>query len=207
MQYRLNLPADYDIDIIRQRIASAGPLFDHTPGLGLKAFMLREKGVDGSPLHQYAPFYLWADSAAAATFLWDGGGFARVVASFGRPVVQTWIGGGYHRAAAFTQPITHAVRRVAPIPADADPAETATVVGAAVRDRLAEPGLHSIAWAVDPRTWESMTFALHAGRPDPSDGELYQVPHVSAPHEPALLGPGTTPGQPTGRGAGGTHPA
>ncbi|MFI2271274.1 MULTISPECIES: DUF4865 family protein [Catenuloplanes] len=186
MQYRMSLPADYDMDIIRRRIAAGGPRFDGTPGLGLKAFLMRESGVDGSPVHQYAPFYLWTDSAAAARFLWAGGGFAGVVASFGRPVVQTWIGGGYHRGAAFHEPITHAVRQVAPIPVDADPAGTAAEVGAAVRDRLGEDGLHSIAWAVDPRTWETMTFALHAGRPDPRGGELYQAPYVCAPHEPEL---------------------
>ncbi|WP_307248589.1 DUF4865 family protein [Catenuloplanes indicus] len=182
MQYRLSLPADYDMDIIRRRIAAGGPRFDGTPGLGLKAFLMRERGVDGSPLNQYAPFYLWADSAAAARFLWGGGGFAGVIDSFGRPVVETWIGGGHHRGPAFHQRITHAVRNVARMPVDADPSGAAAEASVAVRDRLGEDGLHSIAWAVDPRSWEVITFSLHAGRPDRCDGELYQAPHVSAPH-------------------------
>jgi hypothetical protein len=188
MNYQMSLPSEYDVDSLRTGIPRAGKRFDDVPGLGIKAWLLRQKGVDGSPLNQYAPFYLWSDLSAAATFLWDNDEFSGLVDWLGRPVVQTWVGGGYHRGPAFGETVTHAVRTVTRLAPDIAPAETATELRAAVGQRLDEPGLHSIAWAIDPRTWESLTFVMHSRRPDPRGGELYEVPYVSmsAPDEVAL---------------------
>src|SRR5580658_6912206 len=58
-QYSVTLPADYDMGIIRQRVATKGPSFDDFPGLGVKVFMVREKGRHGAEGNQYAPLYLW----------------------------------------------------------------------------------------------------------------------------------------------------
>jgi len=60
MQYEITLPADYDMKIIRNRVEKRGHLLDTFPGLGLKAYLIRERGMDDSPINQYAPFYLWA---------------------------------------------------------------------------------------------------------------------------------------------------
>lgn len=125
MNYQLSLPADYDVDSIRRRIPAIGKRFDAVPGLGLKAFLLREQGVEGSPVNQYAPFYLWTDAAAATSFLLNGGGFAGVVKRYGRPTVQTWLGGTYLRGRAYDLTVTHAVRLLSRVPSDSDPAETA----------------------------------------------------------------------------------
>ena len=46
-QYAVTLPADYDMQIIRRRVATKGPAFDDFPGLGVKVFMIREKGCFG----------------------------------------------------------------------------------------------------------------------------------------------------------------
>src|SRR5262245_18584564 len=42
-QYTVTLPADYDVQIIRERVASKAPAFDDFPGLGVKVFMIRQK--------------------------------------------------------------------------------------------------------------------------------------------------------------------
>lgn len=55
MQYELTLPADYDTGIVRARVARVGHLLDDWTGLGVKAYLLRERGVHGSPVSQYAP--------------------------------------------------------------------------------------------------------------------------------------------------------
>ena len=59
MQYEITLPADYDMTVVRDRVARVGHLLDAWDGLGFKAYLMRERGVDGSPVNQYAPFYLW----------------------------------------------------------------------------------------------------------------------------------------------------
>lgn len=68
-QYEITLPADYDMGVIRQRVAVGGRLLDDRAGLGLKAYVIRERGVDGSPVNQYAPVHLWNDTGAMAHFL------------------------------------------------------------------------------------------------------------------------------------------
>ncbi len=69
MQYEITLPADYDMAIIRDRVARKGALTDDFDGLGLKVYGIRELGVDGSPVNQYAPFYLWASLDGMNRFL------------------------------------------------------------------------------------------------------------------------------------------
>lgn len=93
MQYEITLPADYDTGIIRERVATRGHLLDDFPGLGLKAYLMRER-AEGSPVNQYAPFYLWAAPEGMNGFLW-GPGFQGIVDDFGRPVVQHWTGLAY----------------------------------------------------------------------------------------------------------------
>ena len=56
MQYTFTLPADYDMDIIRQRVTTKGPAVDGFPGLGFKAFLYTRRG-DHGPENLYAPFF------------------------------------------------------------------------------------------------------------------------------------------------------
>lgn len=183
MQYTIGLPADYDMAVIRERVARSGHVLDRYPGLGVKAFLVREKGVDGSPVNEYAPFYLWNDAAGAASFLWSGVGFTAIVRDFGRPVVQTWVGGTSRALSADLEAARYAVRTTRTLGPDADvvavTAETDRHLAAALR----EPGTLLAAYGVDPRTWQLVTFTLHADRPGALDGDViaYEVLHVSAP--------------------------
>jgi Domain of unknown function (DUF4865) len=55
MQYEVNLPADYDMGIVRHRVETRGSTLDAFPGLGLMAYMIREGGKAGSQIDQYGP--------------------------------------------------------------------------------------------------------------------------------------------------------
>jgi hypothetical protein len=186
LNYQLSLPHTFDMAALRARIPSIGARFDAVPGIGAKAFLVREKGVNGSPLNQYAPFYLFTSESAAAAFLWEGEEFSGVVAAYGRPVAQTWIGGGYLRGPAIATTPSWAVRRVTRLPVDEAPARTAAAAHDSLLKRANESGLHSAAFGIDPRTWELVAFSMHVERPDPKDGELYEVVHLSAPDEAGL---------------------
>jgi hypothetical protein len=90
MQYGFVLPADYDMAIIRRRIAERGHATDGLPGLAFKAYLWAERGGRlPSRDNLYAPFYLWRDVEGMNAFL-GGPGFARLAQDFGRPVVQVW---------------------------------------------------------------------------------------------------------------------
>ncbi|MDL5199926.1 DUF4865 family protein [Streptomyces sp. ALI-76-A] len=180
MQYELTLPADYDTGIIRDRVARLGHLLDTWEGLGLKAYLLRERGRDGSPVNQYAPFYLWDTARGMNTFLW-GGAFQRLSDDFGRPPVRQWTGVAYEEGGAARSPARVAVRCRRPVP---DGAEWAAVMADAVREtgRLArQDGAVLAAAAVDTERWELVHFSLWEHETPAADGDVFRVLHVSAP--------------------------
>lgn len=175
MQYEITLPADYDMGVIRTRVATRGSALDGFAGLGLKAYCARERGVDGSPVNQYAPFYLWRAVEGMNAFLW-GPGFRGLSADFGRPVVRQWTGLAFEPGDLDRVPVA-ATRTTTRLPADADPAEA---VDQAVSDLAAGDGAHSTALAVDTHRWELMKFTLWHGEA-PAEGVRYQVLHLSRP--------------------------
>lgn len=189
-QYEITLPADYDMRIVRDRVAKGGHALDDRAGLGLKAYAIRERGVDGSPVNQYAPFYLWNEPGAMARFLVGGGGFQNIVRDFGRPRVQHWTGVACHAGPARTALVRAASRRLTSIAADADPDGTGLALSALVEREAEElrrlsrlDGVHTAALAVDPHHWRLLRFVLWE-RTSAADGEAterYEVLHLSAP--------------------------
>jgi hypothetical protein len=171
MQYEINLPADYDMQIIRKRVETRGHLLDGFDGLGLKAYLIRE----GGPVNQYAPFYLWRSTTGMNRFLWGGGGFQGIVADFGRPPVRHWTGVAFEYGPERDGVPRAATRRSRRLPEDEDPS-------AAVERALAElrtgAGMHSTAIAVDPTSWELVHFTLWT-EPKAGPGTRYEVLHLS----------------------------
>ncbi|MEU2234419.1 DUF4865 family protein [Streptomyces vietnamensis] len=185
MQYEITLPADYDMEIIRRRVATRGHLLDAFPGLGLKAYLTREREA-GSPVNQYAPFYLWASPEGMNSFLW-GPGFQGIVNDFGRPVVQHWTGLAYEEGPAAASAPGAATRRRTPLGEGVPPGEAVAEAVTRHAREARRDGVVASALAVDPRHWELLAFTLWAGPEAPADeGERFRVLHLSAPGRSAL---------------------
>lgn len=181
MNYRITLPADYDMGVIRQRVATRGHLLDAFAGLGLKAYLIRERGVDGSPVNEYAPFYLWNTPQGMNSFLW-GPGFQGVIDDFGRPVVEHWAGLGFARGPAVAEVPRAAGRRSWQLAPGERPSEVIEREVKELRALAARPGVHSAALLIDPRHWELLRFTLWRDTaPDEPDTERFQVLHLSRP--------------------------
>jgi hypothetical protein len=163
MQYEITLPADYDMAIIRRRVATKGAMTDDFEGLGLKAYGIRERGVDGSPVNQYAPFYLWASVEGMNRFLW-GAGFGGLSRDFGRPIVRQWTGLAFEHGPASDAAPGVATRRTETIAGDADATAAIEAAVAATRERARASEVHSTALAVDTSAWELVQFTLWARR-------------------------------------------
>ena len=172
MQYEISLPTDYDMDIIRRRVEKAAPTLDDFAGLALKAYVIRPG--------QYSPFYLWHDVEAMNRFLWFGGGFGRILDSFGRPTVQHWLGLATETGPAHDRPPRGASRQVEALSPDADP--MAAVAGAIERaaERAKRADVHTVAAGIDPRTWQLVQFTLWEGAAA-ADEQRYELLHLSAP--------------------------
>ncbi|MET7642901.1 DUF4865 family protein [Streptomyces sp. NPDC005426] len=184
MQYEITLPADYHMGIIRDRVATRGHLMDAFPGLGLKAYLMRERGED-SPVNQYAPLYLWTTPEGMNSFL-RGPGFHGIVQDFGRPDVQHWTGLSYAEGPSPAALPRSATRLRSPVAPSAAPADA---VGVALEEsrRLAKaPGAVATALAAHPRHGELLHFTLW-DHPAPQEaGDRYEVLHLSRPEREQL---------------------
>jgi hypothetical protein len=185
-QYPIALPADYDMNIIRRRVASRGPAYDNFPGLGFKAFLISERGRGGAVVNQYAPFYVWRDAEA----IWDfvaGEGFRGIIDSFGRPNVLTWLTWGVAvRPGLQPGAIRSATRKDIPVPTKLDLAafrqqEISEMTAALHRD----PVIGARVVAVNIERWALVRFTLWSCDVDqldrPPTTECYEVLHLSAP--------------------------
>ncbi|RJL31967.1 DUF4865 family protein [Bailinhaonella thermotolerans] len=181
MQYEITLPADYDMRIIRERVATRGHALDDFEGLGFKAYLIRERAA-GSPVNQYAPFYLWDDTGGMNRFLWGGAGFAGIVRDFGRPAVHHWTGVQWERGPAHgASPPRAASRYVRAIPALEDPSAAVTKAAEELAARARMPGVYATVLAVDPRHWEMVHFTLWQESVEEVGGDHYEVLHLSRP--------------------------
>jgi hypothetical protein len=179
MQYSFALPADYDMAIVRERIAVKGKLLDDLPGLAFKAYLYAQRGEAAENL--YAPFYLWHDEAAMHDFL-NGPGFAGVAQAFGWPSVRTWtpwhasVGDEVRRA-------RHASRGVAAIAPYSDLARL-RLQEEEWAQRMRERGALAVVIGFEPAAWSIVRLCLWREAPveAAAPGELrYRVGHVSAP--------------------------
>ena len=180
MQYEVTLPADYDMGIVRGRVARVGHLLDDWEGLGFKTYLLRERGVNGSPVNQYAPFYLWNTMEGMNAFLW-GGAFQGLSDDFGRPSVRQWSGLAHEEGGAAGASARFAVRRRQLVPDGVQLAEVMAEAVAEVARLAGEDGAVLSAAAVDTSRWEVVHFSLWEQDTPKADGDVFEVLHMSAP--------------------------
>lgn len=81
MQYTIKLPADYDMDIIRQRVQNTGHLMDGFDDLFFKVYLISEKS-EGQLFNSYCPLYIWKNTNGMTKFIFDGY-FDHILNSFG----------------------------------------------------------------------------------------------------------------------------
>ncbi|MFJ8822634.1 DUF4865 family protein [Streptomyces sp. NPDC102467] len=185
MQYEIRFPADYDMGIIRERVATRHRFTDTFAGLGVKAYLMREKGVAGSPVNAYAPLYLWRTQEGMHTFLW-GPAFQGLAADFGRPTVQHWAGTAYEEGTAASSAARTAVRRRTAIEEGTELPELMAQSVHEVGQLATSDGALFAASAVDPRTWELLTFSVWDHESPKAPGDIYHVLHLSQPERELL---------------------
>ena len=180
MQYSVVLPAAFDMAVIRRRVAERGRLMDDFPGLGFKAYGIRERGVDGSPVNAYAPLYVWHTIAGMNAFLW-GDGFAGIRRDFGRPEVLQWPVAGLAAGPAREEVPSVATRSTTPLGVDDDPRAAVEAAVSRMTLRATIPAAHTVVVGMDARRWELVELGLWAQAAPPGTGERFEVLHLSAP--------------------------
>lgn len=99
MQYNILLPDDYDMNTIRQRVASNGYKTDGFQDLVYKAYIIGESG-HGSDKNEYAPLYLWRDHPGMNQFIFNGF-YDHILASFGWQKIHIGVPYQFHIGDSF----------------------------------------------------------------------------------------------------------
>ncbi|MBC2581758.1 DUF4865 family protein [Clostridium sp. DJ247] len=81
-QYKIILPSDYDMNIIRNRVKNNGHKTDGFYDLKFKLYLITKKGENNNLQNSYAPLYLWKDSNGLNKFLFNGF-YDNIINSFG----------------------------------------------------------------------------------------------------------------------------
>lgn len=181
MQYTITLPADYDMGIIRRRIATKGSLLDGFPGLAFKAYLSAERGDPALPSghNLYAPFYLWRDNEGMNAFL-AGDGFATLARDFEWPSVHVWSVWQAQTLDALAAAAC-ASREIVRLPDHPALGERLQREAEATDAALAEGAL-AVVCAYEPTDWTLVRFCLWPelrGDLAGSGRQLYRVGHVS----------------------------
>lgn len=81
-QYKIILPSDYDMKIIKARVKDNGHKTDGFEDLKFKLYLIKEKGINNNLQNSYCPLYLWKDSNGLNKFLFNGF-YDNIIKSFG----------------------------------------------------------------------------------------------------------------------------
>jgi len=179
MQYGFTFPADYDMDIIRQRIANRGAMLDGFKGLCFKSYLFTVRGTAGAEFNRYAPFYLWADSSGMHAFL-SSSGFAGLVADFGRPQVRIW-----SVAEAFQSDSVRNARWATIGQSRIDEKDSLQAIksggNAQVQGAGEAPGTLARVKGFDPAAWTALDFRLWARMPKAleADTQCWELGYVA----------------------------
>jgi len=89
-QYKITLPSDYDMNIIKNRVKNNGYKTDGFDDLKFKLYLITEKGINNNIQNSYCPLYLWKDSYGLNKFLFNGF-YDNIITSFGWQQVNVGI--------------------------------------------------------------------------------------------------------------------
>jgi len=81
-QYKIILPSNYEMNIIKDRVKNNGHKTDGFEDLKFKLYLITEKGKNNNLQNSYCPLYIWKDSKGLNKFLFDGF-YDNIITSFG----------------------------------------------------------------------------------------------------------------------------
>ena len=81
-QYKITLPSDYNMNIIKKRVKENGTKTNGFYGLKFKFYLISEKGKYNNTSNIYAPLYIWNNSDGLNKFLFEGA-YDNIINSFG----------------------------------------------------------------------------------------------------------------------------
>ncbi|OCG23482.1 DUF4865 domain-containing protein [Gilliamella sp. wkB108] len=169
MQYKINLPADYDMQIIKNRIKQNGYKTDRFEDLLFKAYLISEKDNDNLA-NSYCPLYVWRQTTGMTKFIFDGY-FDNIIDSFGWQNINIGVTSNVELSESFSQS-RYVLAQEVNIPTQV-PLKDFCFKNVQYPDELANVVIYN------PDKWQYVTFTFFKERPTTTKHNLYTVLHLS----------------------------
>lgn len=177
MQYSHHLDDHYDMTAIERRVAERGPLWDNADKLVFKAFIAQRRGSPGASGNRYASLYLWQDMGEAADFITDSR-FEAVIASFGRPRVETWLPLDARQGRGGSARTLY--REESAIDSAADLGKVREEQRELNKATASNADIVAVVTVLDAHAWRLLRFTLASGELA-NAGQRYEVLHLARP--------------------------
>lgn len=172
MQYKITLPSDYDMDIIKKRVKENGFKTDGFEDLLFKCYFIKVKGLN-SYENSYAPLYIWKNNIGMNKFLFDGY-YDNILKSFGWQKIHIGIPIIIELSESFIAS-KYAVEVINEISQN----ETLTNFRSSILDdSIPDKRFVGRVCIYNPDEWKYSTYYFYKECPI-SDNDIYQILHIS----------------------------
>lgn len=171
MQYRIVLPADYDMEIIKKRVQDNGHKTDRFKDLLFKAYLITEKERDNYE-NSYCPLYVWKKTDGMTKFIFEGF-FDNIIDSFGWQNIEIGITSNINLAPDFSKS-KYVIEEYNDIH------EQSSLKEMKVKFEYQEKALGQVT-VYNPEKWKYVTFNFFENKPNNinSNQKLYSILHLS----------------------------
>ncbi|MBO0475279.1 hypothetical protein IGL98_003255 [Enterococcus sp. DIV0840] len=175
MQYKIILPDDYDMSLIRKRVEENGAKTDHLQGLLFKAYLISEK-VQGAISNSYSPLYVWENTDGMNQFIF-GGFYDNIIHDFGWQTVQIGVPLTVDLKDNFSN-ATYLLEQTIAIP---EPQSLTDLPNELLKIQETLPK-HNVGKLIvyNPDKWKAVIFGFYTEKPLQGEAVLYEILHVSA---------------------------
>ncbi|WP_084040061.1 DUF4865 family protein [Demequina sp. NBRC 110053] len=184
LQCSVDLPRDYSLARVRERIAAEGPSLREAAGLVWFAHAVRE-ARDGATLQRYLQVSVWSNTSRMGAYLWDQGGFERVRAQYGRVDVALSSVAGLQIDRDRIADADHVEVTTTPARRDSALSTIAADARASAATAVRSRDVHAALRCVDAATGATFGADLRRGLPRGDAGTTYELVHLAVPAAPA----------------------
>lgn len=168
MRYEINLPADYDMTLIRERVTRTGYLMDGFEDLYFKVFLISEIS-SGNLTNSYCPLYVWKQTDGMSKFIFDGY-FDNILSSFGWQQIEIGITSNILLSKQFTKSkfVTEEASAILPVKSLKQSMPSLS---------LAENETGKLV-IYNPDKWQTVTYTFYETKPNTHE-KCLEILHIS----------------------------
>lgn len=173
MQYKISLPSDYDMELIKTRVKENGSKTDGFDELLFKCYLIQERNVDSFE-NEYAPLNVWKGSAGMNKFIFDGY-YDNIIKSFGWQNINIGVPFLLNLKKSFKEAkyVQEIIGEITPRLSLADFKNNIKMPS----DE--EQSIVGMVCLYNPDKWKYSEFLFYKERPKMHSNHVYQILHIS----------------------------